>query len=85
MQVLLRPDQPQLEAGDAPQAVSDGRLARGKLRRVADHHHVAGQPLAIGGQKRLQILAADLFFALDDEFQLHRQPADARAARPRHF
>ena len=46
VQVLLGAGQPQLEIGDAAQAVGDRRLAGGELRRVADDDAVAGQPLA---------------------------------------
>ncbi len=78
MQILPGPGQTDLETGDAAQAVSDRRLAGGELRRVADHGHVALKLFAVGGQKgaSAQILAADLFFAFDHEFEPDRQPAD---------
>ncbi len=43
-----------LVIGDAPQAVSDGRHAGGKLAAVANHDAIAGQPVGVLGEVVLQ-------------------------------
>src|SRR5690606_34597280 len=60
---------------DAPQAVGDGGNTGGVLGGVADHDDVAGETLAIGVEKPVEVVAADFFFAFDDEFDVDRQPA----------
>ena len=72
---MLRAGEPQFVIGDAAQAVGDRRLAGGELAGVADDDHVAGQLFLVARDERIEILAADFFFAFDQELELHRQPA----------
>ena len=81
VQILLGAGQPQLEIGDPLEAVGDGRLARAKLRRIADDHHITGQSVPFPRDKLLHAFAADLFLTFDQELQLHGQPAGASHPR----
>jgi hypothetical protein len=78
VEVLLRAEQFQFKVGDAPQAVGDRRHAGGELARIADDDAVAGELLGILLEKRLQVLAADLLFAFDQQLHLQRQFAGGR-------
>ncbi len=64
-----------LVVGDSTQAVGDGRNAGGELAAVAHHDAIAGQPVAVFGKIVFQCPAADLLLALDEELEIHRQPA----------
>ncbi len=77
MQILLGTGQPQFVIGNAAQSVGNRGLAGPELRSIADHHAIAGQPLTVVGEEFFQVLAADLLFPLDHEFQLNRQTARA--------
>src|SRR5690606_11033275 len=55
VQILLGAFQTELVVGDAPQAVGNGRLPGGELAGVANDDDVAGQPLAIGLDERVEI------------------------------
>jgi hypothetical protein len=66
-----------LQAGDAAQAVSEGADTRRDHAGVGDGHDVAGKGVAVGFQKGTQVRAADLFLALEEDRQVHRQFAVA--------
>ncbi len=48
--------------------------ARRELPSVADHHAVARQTIGVFKQELIESVAADLFLALDEKLQIHRQP-----------
>ena len=58
------------ETGDAPQAVSEGRVLRRRHARVRNDDGVAAQLGLVLLQKRRQALAAHFFLALDHERQV---------------
>jgi hypothetical protein len=65
VQILFGAEELQFEVGNSPQTVSNRRHAGSELARVADDDAVARQLLSVVFEKRLQMLAADLFLAFD--------------------
>lgn len=52
------------------------RNSRGVLAGIADDHDVTAAAFLLVFEKPVQVVAADFFFALDDELHVHRQRAD---------
>ena len=70
-----------LEVGQPFQPVSDRGRSRGKLAAIGNDGVVAGEPLGLLGHIGFQVCPANLFLALDDELDVHRQLA--RGLEPR--
>jgi hypothetical protein len=62
VQVLPRAEEFELVVGDAAESVSDRGDAGRELAAVADDDAIASQSLAVFGNERLQVGAADFFF-----------------------
>ena len=73
MQILLGTGQSQFVVGDAPQAISNRRLAGRELRRVADDDAIASQARFVVGDEFGQMDATDFLLAFNQEFELQRQ------------
>ncbi len=70
-----RPVDGDLPMHEAAQRRRKRRHVLGKDRGVGDDRHVARQPVAMLGEKRLEVRRADLFLALDDDLHVERQCA----------
>ncbi len=75
MQVHLRARHFHLERGHAAQTVAERRHAARDHAGVGDDRHIAFERVAIILQKPWQVVAANLFLALDDEVQVNGQIA----------
>ncbi len=73
MEVAIGPLNQELEVGQSFESVGDRRLTGGELAGVGNDGVVASQPLLVGRDIGLDARAADLFLALDDELDIHRQ------------
>ena len=71
MEVLFGAAQFQFVVGDAAEAVGDGGDAGGELAAIADYDGVASELVAILLDERFEVLAADFFFAFDEELYLN--------------
>src|SRR3990167_8679592 len=64
-----------LEVAQAPQAVADRGEALAQHGGVAHEQGVAAEPVPALADELVDVLAADFFFALDHELDVHRQAA----------
>src|SRR5207248_1493407 len=65
-----------LDSQAAPQGVGDCRAVRSQDGHIRHQGYVGVQGTAVLRQKRLQVGAADLLFALEDALYVDGQPAE---------
>ena len=85
VEVLVRSRETNLVVGNALEAVGDRRNARSELGRVADDDAIARKFFLVLGNERLEVLAANFFFAFNKNFDLQRQLAGSGEPRPARF
>ncbi len=81
MQVRLRAAHVDLEIGQATQAVADRRHVAIEHRRVADDDDVGLEQVLVGLDEVVEVGAAHLFLAFEDDLDVHRQRAGLRQVR----
>ena len=81
VQVAAWPGQRHLDRGQPAHAGAHGRHVGGPHGGIADHDHVAGQPLPLAPEQAGEVLGAGLLLALDDQLDRDRRRR-ARPARP---
>ena len=75
MQIGVAAFQLDLAVHEAAQAVTDRRHAAGEHRRVGDHDDVGFERVLVRDDEVVEVRAADLFLALENDPDVHRQPA----------
>ena len=75
MQVALRAAHVDLEVDEAAEAVADRRDAAVEHRRVGDDDDVGGEVVLVRLDEVVEVGRADLFFPLEDDLHVDRQPA----------
>ena len=75
MQVGAAAAQVDLAVDQAAESVADRRNAAGEHRRVRDHDDVGLERVLVGDDEVVEVRAADLFLALEDDPDVHRQLA----------